>query len=1505
MNVYGNRSNQQFKKFSGDIALFNSEIMQFIGYSGDEELNQFLTFFKLKWDSLEYTPDQQKQIITISNCLIEKKIRPTPDYISFIKALFYFSDSKHDKESFQQWLNGVEKYCSRKKARISIFVQLCTSALNLLDKQLLFESSSTQWKTSNNQFKFITTNELKVEINNTDLICFAKHDSIKIFNTSGFFYPEQMIWRGEKGLVTWERSNYDRNTVNAKLYTYKIELNKSTYKADSVEFTNTNYFKYKLLGVLEDNVMQIMTATSATFPKFDSYQKTFELKNLYKNVDYKGGFSMQGSKLLGKGNDEALATLFFYRNDTLRLKAFSKYLIFTPQKISGNNTGASIYLENDSIYHANLLFTYSVQNREVTLLKSEEFTAQCPFLNSYHKIDMNFEQLVWRINDPILYMNSTPGSAQGKATFESVNFFNYSNYLDIMKYDEQHPLFLLKRYAKKINLQKFYASSYAESLGLPIERIQETLFRLAVEGYIFYDAKNDLIELKTKMYNNLDASVGRIDYDVIKFNSVTDMPLENASLDLRNLDLRINGIPFIQVSDSQNVVFYPKNNQIILKHNRNFQFDGTVQAGLFTFYGKKYIFNYDTFKMTLNDVDSIRIKVITGYDNFMKPITHDVSNVINKLTGELFIDKNDNKSGRINYSQYPLFRSKGNSYVYYDDPNVFKGVYNRSSFYYKVFPFEMDSLDNFKKESMSLKGELTSADIFPPINQALILQPDFSLGFYHTTPGEGLSTYLGKGKFFDVVQLSNGGLVGHGRLNYLTSMTKAKDIYFFPDSANSQAEDFTIASSGASYSDVIGKDIYLHWMPKKDHLYSKSTKTPFDFFGQQGYLTGALDLSPGKLTGSGFMNLIAANASSKLFVFGNKVVQADTMSFQLKSLHGEGFTVLTNNVKAKIDYNSRIGNFKANTDSTSVEFPENKYISYLQTFVWRMDKKELEMGSSQIHKPSGDGAQYGFQDEVLKGAKYISTKKGQDSLYFISPVAIYDYEKNLLKASQVEYVDVADARILPKSKQLTIESNAVMQTIGQCDIMANRSTRFHKIHTARATIAGRYEYSASGRYDYKDINNQIQTIDFTEIKVDTSRQTIANGVITEPDNFTLSPEFSYQGKVKLLGAQKYLNFNGATRLNFMCPNYSSTWTKFDTIINPNNIEIPIRQRIFDINLNRIYAGTYLTVDSIHVYSNFLAQRKDYNDGYIVTAGGQISYNSDSATFLIGQRDKRENRNVYGGLLSINTKSCIHRGEGPVDLNIDCGLFKLASSGSLSHDLNKDKATLDIMLSLDFKLNDQSLAIFAHDLDSLGKDSVDITKGAIRKNYTNLIGQDASNIYYTAFEKEGRPAVMPVELNKTIIITSVKLWWDDVSNSYRSIGKIGIGIANGKQVNAQFDGFMEISRKRSGDLLDLYLKIDDKNWYYFGYTRGVMQVLSSNKNFIAPIAAMKPSQRMTLAKGNQQSYTYLPSPERKKSLFLKRAEKMESVEQDEPEPIELPQDSVDQPTIVVPDSLNKK
>ncbi len=101
---------------------------------------------------------------------------------------------------------------------------------------------------------------------------------------------------------------------------------------------------------------------------------------------------------------------------------------------------------------------------------------------------------------------------------------------------------------------------------------------------------------------------------------------------------------------------------------------------------------------------------------------------------------------------------------------------------------------------------------------------------------------------------------------------------------------------------------------------------------------------------------------------------------------------------------------------------------------------------------------------------------------------------------------------------------------------------------------------------------------------------------------------------------------------------------------------------------------------------------------------------------------------------------------------------------------------------------------------------------------------------------------PKSFDYELLLNDVNLFWNESTSSFRSTGKIGIGFVGPQPINVYVDGYIEIQRRRSGDMIDIYLKADESTWYYFSYFRGVMMAQAGNNNFNTIISSIKLNER---------------------------------------------------------------
>ncbi|MGC8803910.1 MAG: hypothetical protein ACP5PS_09120, partial [Bacteroidales bacterium] len=738
---------------------------------------------------------------------------------------------------------------------------------------------------------------------------------------------------------------------------------------------------------------------------------------------------------------------------------------------------------------------------------------------------------------------------------------------------------------------------------------------------------------------------------------------------------------------------------------------------------------------------------------------------------------------------------------------------------------------------MKFSGTFYSADIFPDIVENLTLQKDFSLGFFHCTPSDGLSLYQGKGRYYDTIHLSNQGLRGKGRFEYITSLVASNDILFFPDSATTTSAQLSIGEETSyvhSYPRVWGRNIKVRWLPYQDDLNIQSKTNQFNIYNEKTFFEGSLVYNPKELWGSGTVDLTQATTKAKHFDFRQHDFSSDTASFNIRVLNSQDWALTTDNVRCKVDMRQRYAHLLSNDLLAITRIPTHQYLAQINEFKWWMDRHELNLLASQTFAPSSEGQKYGFRDEPLTGARYVSTDKSQDSLSFVSPSVMLNYEKKILDASRVKYVDVADARIFPPNERIVVGPDARMMPLTNAKIIANRETRFHQIYEATVNIDGKYNYTGSGKYDYIDEDNKRQTILFSDISVDTSRQTLATGSIAEPDSFTLNPFFLFQGEVQLAAARKYLQFDGGVRPIHQCPNVISSWVKFKTVIDPLKVRIPIGEKNMDINRNAVVVGPVMSYDSIHLYSTFLGRKKYVDDYVMATATGLLWYNKAYNAYEVEAEDKLKRHGLPGPLVLLSPSSCIQYAEGPLDLIVRFGQLKTWWAGSIAHNLQTNMFLLRTTMAIDFYFYQPSLKIMAHVIDSLASktDTINIFHAYYKKNFANLIQSDSLKLYYQQLTDtaKNKKVQLPSLMAKTIFLDDVSFVYDDTTNSFRSVGKIGIGYINGQWIHRRIDGYIEIWRKNSGDLIDIYLQPNGSTFYYFGYEPGKMMVLSSDKNF---------------------------------------------------------------------------
>jgi len=1497
--LYGQNYSQNREKFVKELMNQLSEIKT-------SEPRDFVKkeLLPLLVESNEFPDDKFSKMIETCNLMESKKLPPYPEIYNYVYSMYSIVVKNQSNASYKAWHGSVEQLLNSKNInRFKDFIEL---SADFFSKAVIAETPNHAWYYKGGNFAFDVTDKPIIKFEGGKLICLVKntlestkkekpfHDSIVVEGSKGTYDPFLKKYVGRGGQIFWEKVGLKRDVSYATLYGYDIPMKSTNLSCDSVLLV-TPYFSKPIFGKLTDRAFVITREMDKTFPYFVSFNKRLAIKNIKEGVDYEGGFSLQGASFIGVGTVKEPAKVIIFKEGKKFVRLSSLSVSIDPKKIIAPSSNLAIYVgQKDSISHPGLDINYNIEHNSLEFARGKVGTSAAPFSSSYHNLDMYVPKIVWKKGVEELAFTYDFGISQEQriAKFESKNMFDGKLYERLNAMEKIHPLVAISNYCKETGETILNEGKLASSLNKTIEQAKQMMLELNSLGFINYDPESNVIIVNQKLFNFVQARADQIDYDNLIFISdmrpkkiegkteeeiqqddnlkrIDNLYKEQAEerrtmpnfgvMSLANLDLNLEAVDMVSLSEIQKMVVFPKKAKVSISNDRNFKFSGWLNAGKMEVEAldAQYLYQDNKVKLTKTGSSLFKVSPLKQEDG-NRSIA--MTSAVSGIEGDLFVDDPNNRSGKNkSITDFPKINVSNKVKVYYAQKSLFKGAYDSARFYFEVYPFMLDSLDNFKEKAFKLKGELNSAGIFPIIKQDLKIMPDYSFGFVQDAPQGGYDFYGTGAKYENKIVLSNNGLQGSGKIDFIKSTSISKSLTFLPDSTVGYAvfENKPI-ETGIQYPDVKSQKAYICYLPKGNKLKAYSTDIPLSFFNDEAKLDGIAVVAPSGMTGSGTMNFAVASMGSRLFNFSRWDMNADTSFFNILNKSGidndreEKYSLTTENIKSHISFKERIGNFVSNAGKTIVSFPVNQYDCTMDKFDWFMDKDEIDLRTN-------DGNLVASSDENLI-SNMFSTNARQDSLQFRTSKAIFDLKNNLLNCLDAKYIDVADARIYPDSGKVVIHKRAKMDPLEKSKIIANRTTRFHTFLNSSTIISSRKSFSARGEYPYYDVDKTLRLIKMESVNVDSVFQTVAFGTINEVDTFKLSPQFEFYGSVKINAANPLLAFKGSTRIKHKCDKFSKSWLAFQSELDPKNIQIPVGESMKTVDNKVISAGILWrdspNQDSLKMYPTFLSPMISVNDPVVISANGLLQFNKDSSQFQIASKEKLTDFSVPGNFVALNTKACSLTGVGKVNLGMNYGDIAVQAYGLVKYNQESSKTTMDLSLRYDMPI-DKSIMDIAVEKITLDESStvIDINSTLLFDAMSSWSDPKSGQKAKEAYQEKGELKKIPSELDNSIVLTGVKLTsFESKKNQDRGLISFGddAGLVSvyGKPVNKAFPIKLSFSQAYSenvnGDRFCMYLNAAVSKDYYFEYEMvkkdGNMKIFSEDEDFANKISTLKADKR---------------------------------------------------------------
>lgn len=1370
----------------------------------------------------------------------------------------------------QKSMNGVDKYL--------------VSCRDLFVDKVLSAKGNSKWLLRDALWGFPSSEHFELTIDGTLVLASQKDESV-LKDTKGVYYQEDNRWEGIGGRADWSRFGVPAEKVFVTLPDfYVLDLNRSEYAIDSVVFHERQHFDQDILCRYEDKVLVNAPNEKTMFPRVRSYRSDYEITDLMRNIDFEGGIGMMGNQVdvFGGVNNKAV---FHFRQggrEVIRMEA-PRFVMSMDEQLVSDHVAMRLYLidsvgtEMDSLYHNDLGLHYDNKTRKLMVYRSEKDFGDGPFHDYFHGLDIFLEAMYWDIDDNQVDFRRMEGvNPMSEGDVVSVNYFRHDDFKRLQGLDGAHPMIRIEKFLKgfdNVDRQvRFAVGDLATYLGYPIEQVISLMLKLQAEGYVEYESDTKWATALPRFFDVLDSYREVIDYDVIKLHTLTKNRQPNVRLDLYTNDLLVYGITSqidgfegsaISLSDRKRVVIVPDFGRVVFKKKQNFEFSGGILAGMFEFFTKDSQFNYQDFTIKMNKIDSLRF--YARYDNHVIP----VDGTLEKLQGRLEIDHGDNKSSRYETPEYPIFHSEAEGFKFYRKING--GVFNPGSvdsvmtaddlegkFYYSLYPFVVDSLNDLSMKKVRFEGELVSGGIMPDIVQPLVVMDDYSLGFVHQIGENETASYPvygDLGRYHNKVFLSSSGFFGEGTLDYQTAVFNSDQFVFYLDSVTAITNQFNMVprEDGTGFPVASADALRLKWDILKPELTTETIGKPICMYGDT-YFSGKTILTPDGYAADGKLRFGLTEFDSDHFALDARTFVADSANFLLYSADTANIAFTATNYRANVDFDAQKVQYDYLNQNSNLDFPMNQYICSLKEAEWDMATNSLH-----LHNPVesfGEYASATTREELLaihnNASKFISLVPEQDSLQFYSMSADYDMTNYIIHAHDVKIIRVADAAVFPYMHDIDINADSKLEPVNG-DLLADTLNGFHLYKNAVVNIHSRNYYNAQGVWDYVNAEGSSTPIQMDTI-VPLDGITHGYAHIADTSEFKLNTQFGFQGRLTLKATDEFGYYDGHFALlafeepvivkvpdpaeeltdttnmeeHLILDDFNpmagleermqdsiaalNHWFVSSTTIDPASIRIPVDIDRIREEDSRMTNGLYyeLAIDGGY-FGSFLTPkegRKELDD--TAPANGMLWFDADSMRFVVTDETQ------YDSYVDLNSRGVVS-GEGSFDLGLDTPLAKFVVHGKYTQYPN-DSLTLEGLNVFNVPVfDDKALEAMAEVFANIDGASIDLTETQYLHYYRSENDEEKTEERQKAIELEGYPQMESSDFYaNTIVIPDLKMVWNEKLHAFVSVGKIGLGNFGNHIVNKYVDGCVVFDR-RLGNIT--YFFQNDMFQTYINYNSG--------------------------------------------------------------------------------------
>jgi hypothetical protein len=335
-------------------------------------------------------------------------------------------------------------------------------------------------------------------------------------------------------------------------------------------------------------------------------------------------------------------------------------------------------------------------------------------------------------------------------------------------------------------------------------------------------------------------------------------------------------------------------------------------------------------------------------------------------------------------------------------------------------------------------------------------------------------------------------------------------------------------------------------------------------------------------------------------------------------------------------------------------------------------------------------------------------------------------------------------------------------------------------------------------------------------------------LIPDTIDFKVGPKIGFRGNTILHSFDKNLEYNGFFK-GFHTQFLPKTdWFKSAATINPDSVYINLTPPLTNLNRQTLTNGFYVSFDSSHVYPAMFSRKRNTSDLELLKCEGTFTYSEKFDEFRIGPYSKLFQGDNRGNFLALSEQKKIVYGEGKFNFGFNSQGFSVGSAGYATFNLEDTTFGMKLTMLIDMILPQAATKMM---VDSLTEQSTSASsdffdKRVLKISIPELVDEKIYRRLGENMEEELSSKNVD-DLQKTFFFTDVTMVWNTPLKTFSSTGELGLRSIDKNLIERRIKGKIEITQKRGGADLVIYLQQPQGSWYFFKYQKGVMAVISSD------------------------------------------------------------------------------